>query len=158
MKTRNYILATCILFLSANAFSQQKRMKGPDPDKVKAYKIAYITDILDLSSTEAQKFWPVYNEHEKTMEELRKQENTILRKFIRSKEDVESISEADAKEVVTSMRKIRAKIDNHSLALVDKLKKILPYKKVLKLIVAERRFKKILLERLKKRRKKFRDE
>ena len=133
-------------------------MKGPDPDKVKAYKIAYITDILDLSSTEAQKFWPVYNEHEKTMEELRKQENTILRKFIRSKEDVESISEADAKEVVTSMRKIRAKIDNHSLALVDKLKKILPYKKVLKLIVAERRFKKILLERLKKRRKKFRDE
>jgi hypothetical protein len=133
-------------------------MKTPDPDKVKAYKIAYITDVLDLSSAEAQKFWPVYNEHEKVMTELRKQENAIIRKFIKNKDDIESISETDAKQVLTSMKKIRAKIDDHSLALVDKLKKILPYKKVLKLIVAERRFKKILLERLKKRRKRFGDE
>lgn len=158
MKTKNYLWVICILFLSTQVFSQQRRMKTPDPDKVKAYKIAYITDVLDLSSAEAQKFWPVYNEHEKVMTELRKQENAIIRKFIKNKDDIESISETDAKQVLTSMKKIRAKIDDHSLALVDKLKKILPYKKVLKLIVAERRFKKILLERLKKRRKRFGDE
>jgi hypothetical protein len=160
MKLKNYLLTFCILFLSVSLFSQQREkrdMRGPDPDKVKAYKIAYITDILDLSSEEAQRFWPVYNKHEKMMTELRKQENIIMRKFIKSKEDFESISETDAKEVVTSIRKIRAKMDHHSQQLFDKMKKILPYKKILKLQVAERRFKKTLLERLRKRRKKYKD-
>jgi len=133
-------------------------MKGPDPDKVKAYKIAYITDILDLSSEEAQQFWPVYNEHDKTMAELRKQENAIIRKFIKNDDDISSVSESDAKEIVTSVRKIRAKMDKHAQDLFDKMKKILPYKKILKLQIAERKFKKILLERLKKRRKRLRDE
>ncbi|MCB0697691.1 MAG: hypothetical protein KDC07_10020, partial [Chitinophagaceae bacterium] len=34
-------------------------------DRIKALKIAYITEKLDLTSEQAQKFWPVYNRYEK---------------------------------------------------------------------------------------------
>lgn len=48
---------------------------GPDisPDefkKVEAYKVKFITDKLDLSAEEAQKFWPVYNEYSKKLQEI----------------------------------------------------------------------------------------
>ncbi|MCE3283001.1 MAG: hypothetical protein K0Q66_1738 [Chitinophagaceae bacterium] len=33
------------------------------PPKVEAIKVAYITKELSLTSDEAQKFWPVYNEY-----------------------------------------------------------------------------------------------
>jgi hypothetical protein len=33
------------------------------PPKVEAIKVAYITKELNLTSDEAQKFWPVYNEY-----------------------------------------------------------------------------------------------
>lgn len=157
MNNKNYIITLLVFCFSLNAFSQ-RRMKGPDPDKVKAYKIAYITDILDLSAAEAQKFWPVYNAHEKTVAELRKQENAIIKKYLKSAEDISSVSEADAKEIVTSVQKIRAKMDDQSQVLFNKMKKIIPYKKMLKLQIAERKFKRILLDRLKKRRKKMMEE
>ncbi len=157
MKTRNYSIAILILFFCVNLTAQKKR-RGPDPEKVKAFKIAYITDKLDLTSKEAEKFWPEYNQHEKMMTELRQQESTAIKKFVRNKADIEDISENDAKEIVLSVRSIRKKIDGLNQKFLDRMQKILPYKKILKLQIAERDFKRKLLENLRKRRKKLREE
>jgi len=132
-------------------------MKGVDQDKIKAYKIAYITDQLNLTSTEAEKFWPIYNEHEEKLSKLRKQEGQSIRKVIKNKEDIDQISETEAKEVVTSVINIQSVILKENQGYFKKLKKILPYKKILKLQVAEKEFKRKLFERLKKRRKKSRE-
>ena len=43
-------------------------------DKIKAYKAAFITEALDLTAAEAQQFWPIYNEHEDKLMDLRKKE------------------------------------------------------------------------------------
>jgi hypothetical protein len=39
-------------------------------EKIQALKIAFITQKLDLSIDEAQKFWPVYNHYESDMKQL----------------------------------------------------------------------------------------
>ena len=31
-------------------------------EKIRAYKVAFLTEKLNLSAKEAQKFWPLYNE------------------------------------------------------------------------------------------------
>ena len=47
-----------------------------DGGRLAAYKIAYLTKKLNLSTEEAQKFWPIYNQYEaeirKTRQEARK--------------------------------------------------------------------------------------
>ena len=61
---------TCIVFIisfSILSFSQGNR------DKIKTLKIAFITEKLDLSEQEAQKFWPVYNAFEEENFKFRKQ-------------------------------------------------------------------------------------
>ena len=49
-----FCLTTC-------GFAQDHNQK--DAGRLEAYKIAYLTNKLKLSSEEAQKFWPIYNKY-----------------------------------------------------------------------------------------------
>lgn len=56
-----------ILILSVSSFSivnAQKDGREQKTEKVQALKIAFITQKLELTSDEAQRFWPVYNRYE----------------------------------------------------------------------------------------------
>jgi len=39
--------------------------------RLEAYKIAYLTKKLNLSPSEAQKFWPIYNKYQEEVKNLR---------------------------------------------------------------------------------------
>ena len=64
-----------ILFvaIATKAFSQQPPApptpptppEPPKKEKMEAMRVGFITQKLDLTSEEAQKFWPVYNEFQK---------------------------------------------------------------------------------------------
>ena len=56
------VLATSFTFAQGN---QEKR------EKIKALKVAFLTEKLALSSEEAQKFWPIYNAFEEKQFEIR---------------------------------------------------------------------------------------
>ena len=51
-------------------------------DKIKAYKTAFLTESLELTSDEAEKFWPIYNAHEEKLRTLRKQERKEIFEII----------------------------------------------------------------------------
>ncbi len=60
---KRFVTALLALAVSFSVFAQ----KGPEKDRerIQAEKIAYITQELDLSPSEAEKFWPLYNEVQK---------------------------------------------------------------------------------------------
>ncbi len=70
MKKYLLLLFTLGSFLFVNG---QKR--GGGEDKVQALKIAFITQKLDLSTAEAQKFWPVYNVYDEEVKKLKRSSN-----------------------------------------------------------------------------------
>jgi hypothetical protein len=54
--------------------AQERREPTPEMwEKIKAEKISFFTSKLDLSPTEAQAFWPVYNEFEKKRFDIQRQ-------------------------------------------------------------------------------------
>ena len=55
-----FIMAVMALMLTTGLIAQER-----GKDRIKAYRTAYITQELDLSSKEAEIFWPVYNEYDK---------------------------------------------------------------------------------------------
>lgn len=58
-------LAAALLLLSAtSAQAQEKKSKKDIQDKWKIEKIAFLTDAMELTTSEAEKFWPVYNKAE----------------------------------------------------------------------------------------------
>ena len=58
-----HVLVSIILLGSLTAFSQEKS-KNPkiQKERIEQAKIAFLTKKLELTSEEAQQFWPIYNE------------------------------------------------------------------------------------------------
>ncbi|MBQ0741530.1 sensor of ECF-type sigma factor, partial [Aquimarina celericrescens] len=68
------ILLIYVIFIYSGIFAQ-----NGSREKIKAFKIAYITEKLNLSSKEAQEFWPIYNNHEEIIENLRKEKRKLMK-------------------------------------------------------------------------------
>ena len=143
------IKAIIILFLFIQGISAQnnKDQKGPIRDKIKAQRIAFITDRLNLSPDEATKFWPVYNQFSGELEEVKKQQNQ-LRKTTNDKLAVMSDKEID-KALEDELSAQQKSIDLQRKYMVE-LKKTIPTRKVAMLYKAERDFKIMLLKRMRK--------
>lgn len=135
------LLQTLILtlFISASVFAQR-----PDREKIKALKIAHITEQLDLTKAEAQKFWPVYNANEEAQSKLRAIASTK-----RKETKIEDLKENEAKALLLEMEKFeKQKLQLRSKMLKDLLE-ILPAKKIINLFQAERTFKHKMLQEFK---------
>ena len=101
-------------------------------------KIAFLTTELDLSTKEAQEFWPVYNEY---MKEIENAQKAI---YVNYKALNEAIKEAKPeKEVAECLDKyLKAQEDKAELTTesVKKFRKVLSEEKVAKLYLAEEKF------------------
>ena len=119
--------------------------------KIKALKVAHITEQLDLTPQEAGNFWPIYNASEEKMEAIRKKERKEIMSKIRN--GIESLTDAEANELIDkSIALKRQELELYSQLVVD-LKGKLPPKKIILLRKAEDDFKRKLLDRFKNRRK-----
>jgi hypothetical protein len=133
-------------------------MKRMDQDKMKAYKIAYITDQLDLTAEEAQKFWPIYNEISNKIENFRRDSRKEIIKEIKDAGGMEDITDAKAFVILKKDIAMKETVLVYEKEMMSKLQQFLSHKKILKLQVAEREFKRKLFNELKKRRKKFKED
>jgi len=120
-------------------------------DRIKALKTAFITERLDLSSAEAEKFWPIYNAFESKMESIRKNERRESR--IKIGEGVDKMTEAEASNFIDKSIAFREKEVGHRKQFLQDLKLAISSKKIIQLIKSEDDFKRRLLERMKQRKR-----
>lgn len=133
MKKLLYIILLATLSFSANA------QGGGKKEKIEALRVAFITQQLNLTSDESQKFWPVYNEYQDKLKGARKEFKSQGTTFATDKEAQDFL---DA-ELLFKQRELSLYKEYY-----DKFKKILPIKKVAQLRQAEEDFKKELLKQL----------
>ena len=142
------ILFILLIFVSLATFAQR-------PDKtriIKAKKIAVITENLDLSEKEAEKFWPLYNKFDKAKHKLFKQEKEEIRNKIKSAGGLENITEEEAKRYLNLFHQIKASHEEIKASFHNDLLNFLSAKKVLQLEILEHRFNKTMIKRFKERR------
>lgn len=139
MKIVHSILLT--VFVASSLFAQR-----PDREKIKALKIAHITEQLDLTEEEAQKFWPVYNANEDARNELRA--NSFEK---RQDISADKLTESEAKALLLDFEKAEQQKTALNSKMLKDLLEVLPAKKIIKLYQAERSFKRKLIEEFKQR-------
>ena len=148
MKTK--ILFPIIFLLVASlSFSQGFKEKR---EKVKALKVAYITEQLELTTDEAQKFWPIYNAFDDNQAELRHEKmRSILDRF--KPGNVEKLSEKDASNSLAQMEKIEEDLFNLKKKFIKDLQGVISAKKIIKLKKAEEDFNRELLKQMREKRR-----
>ena len=143
MKIKNIL--PIILFFATFSFYAQNDKTDEKREKIKAYKVSFLTTELELTSTEAEKFWPVYNAYDDKQFELRHEK---MKMYLRKLDD-DNISTMSEKEAATLLSQIES-TDKELYLLRDKyntnLKKILSAKKILKLKKSEDDFNRKLLK------------
>jgi septal ring factor EnvC (AmiA/AmiB activator) len=141
-KTR--ILAILIVILSPSVFFAQGKA-----EKVEQLKIAYFTKELNLTTQEAEKFWPVYNEMEKKIKALRKERKKSFKEL---EDKGDSLSVELVKKHTNGIFDSEIAEVNTKKEYYAKIGGIIGYKKATKVYKIERDFKRELLMRLKEER------
>jgi len=144
MKT--HIITVLILLFSFSASAQSDHDK--QHEKLKALKVAHITEQLNFSTKEAEAFWPVYNNFEAEKHKLKE---AFAAK--RNDVDLEKLTDKEAEVLLKDMQaKEQAKVESYKV-YTDKLSKIIGYKKIVLLFSAERTFKKKMIQEYRDRHK-----
>lgn len=130
-----------------NLTAQQNRDKH---ENFRAYKIAYITQQLDLSPTEAEKFWPLYNEFGKQFYQLKVIDTRDMKRKIKESGGIDTLSEGEAHEYVSILLNAEEEIVKLKKKFYDRLKNVLSSNKILKLYSAENEFNRKLLSEFRK--------
>lgn len=128
----------------------QMKIKKQSREKIRALKIAHITDKLDLSETEAEKFWPIYNKYDTKLMKLRVEERYKLKKSIKDAGGIEALSEKDADAITKKMISLEKELYETQKAFFASLRKVISSKKIIKLQMAEREFNRNMIRKLRK--------
>ena len=64
------VFATAATFAKAQAPEQPPQVSEQKQQDIEALKVAFISKELELTPTEAEKFWPVYNQYSKELKGL----------------------------------------------------------------------------------------
>jgi Spy/CpxP family protein refolding chaperone len=138
------ILVLLVFMLPFLATAQHPRVQKKKED-IEAQKIAFITKEINLTTEEAQKFWPVYNQCQKEKQELRKQRRTAMSEH----KKLEEMTDAEVQKAMETILANKQKELDLEKQYHTKYLAVLPVKKVAGLYKAEMKFKRVLLERLK---------
>ncbi len=120
-----------------------------DMEKLTAYKIAFFTRKLDLKPSEAEKFWPVYNEYSSKKSKIQLDRLSMMR-YVKMNEAI--ISDQEITETPDKLVQTYVDESNLTITFATEIKKILPAAKVIKFYQAEVQYKQQLLQELKERR------
>lgn len=139
---KKFFTLILILTLANITFAQNFKEKK---EKIKALKVAFITEKLSLTTEEAQKFWPIYNAFDEKQFEIRHNKRK------ESLEGIENISEKEAQSIIAEMQSHDEEMHQLKKKFIADLQKVLPAKKIILLKKTEDEFNRKLLREFRER-------
>ncbi|PHS51355.1 MAG: hypothetical protein COB01_10630 [Lutibacter sp.] len=136
--------------LTANvAIAQQHRNR----QKITLLKTAFITDAINLTPKEAEKFWPIYNLYSDKIRASKMALEGGLQREIRFAGGVENLSDEQSQKIIDNVVLLEQQITDHKIKLIQELSTIISAKKIIGLKKAERNFNRRILQEYGKRRR-----
>ena len=130
--------------------AQEGKDRQQHRERIKAMKVAYITQELNMDAKLAEKFWPVYNQYECTKTDLHKKEHLEI-------ENIENITEAEAEKMLAEFLEIEKEEYIVKKELYANLKEIMSAREIVKLHQLESDFNKKLIKEYRARKAAQRD-
>jgi hypothetical protein len=141
-----YIIISILVLLTGSVLSAQKKCeKSEQLERLKAQKVAFITERVGLNSATAQKFWPIYNEFSSKKDSL-----VIRRTNVRTdlKENLDKLTLAQKESALDLQMQLRldeARLDRH---YHQKFKQVLTIDQLILLYEAEHEFRMRLIRQI----------
>jgi len=137
-----YFILTCT---SVVMYSQT----GDARERIEAAKIALITERLQLTPAQAEKFWPIYNEYSNKQDQIRREFNQA-----KSKHNMQTATEEDNKRLLELGMQTKERTINLERMYSERLLQVIDNRQLLSLRKAESDFKVMIINRLREHQQK----
>ncbi len=124
------------LFFTSSFFAQ-------DDEQIHALKVSYFTSELNLSSTEAERFWPVYNRNTEKYNQLKDGVWSSIKERL---DRIDELNDKESDQLLEDYTNYHNQRLSYRLEFIDELKTVISSKKIMKLKKAEYNFNKKLLK------------
>jgi len=117
-------------------------------DKVKAYRVSFFTQELELSVEEAEKFWPLFRIYDA-------QKDSLHRQYFRHQKQLQDslafLNEQEAATLLENQKKKELQVFEDKYKTLEAMEAVIGSKKTLQLLHLEHRFRKQLLHKMRKK-------
>jgi len=140
---KKWIPVIILLVISASMFAQNTEASRVKQGKqrIKAQRVAFITERIDLTPEEAEKFWPMYNQFEN--------EKLVVQKKYKRQEKLVNMTDEELKKHMSNTFARDQELLDLKKSYYQKFEKIIPIKKLAMFQVAEREFKRNIVNKFK---------
>lgn len=148
MKIKNFTLYLLLAFACSSLWAQ-KAEKKMSFERLKAMKINFIIEQVELNTEEESIVWKAFDEYES---DVHKKYHKKMRAFRHHKFDkLKKLSESEAVKTLDSIAYFRAQKENLDKDFSNKLRTLLTAKQVLEIHIAEEKFHRKMVGRSSKR-------
>jgi hypothetical protein len=130
----------CVVAMAALAQDEEEIPTGKAGERIQALKIGFITERLQLTTEESQKFWPIFNEYEAEQKKIRQK--------YKFKKDFATMTDAEAEQSLNAGLEMEQQLLNIKKDYTQRMKRAVPVRKIAMLARVERDFKQELLKKL----------
>ena len=144
MKTLFYTLA---ILVSSLAMAQVDAM-----DKLEAAKIALITERLELTPEQAEKFWPIYRQYAQEQQNIRREFQELKKGY-----DPQKASDIENKQMLDKGLKLRERQLDLDKTYTNRMQNVITTRQLMSLRKAEDDFKQMLIKRIRQQQQQRQD-
>ncbi len=145
---KRVVIIIIVIATSVVGWAQNQGPNGNAKSKLEAARIAIITERLNLTPAEAEKFWPLYNQFAQERRNLR-QQALQARKGL----DMQNLTEEQSKRLVKAHQQFKQdKLDLEN-KYTARINDVITARQMIALKKAEDDFRKMILNRLEQRKR-----
>ncbi|MBA7569977.1 hypothetical protein ES708_11722 [subsurface metagenome] len=139
---KQFLLLLVVVLFPVFAVGQPSKS---DRDNIRKQKIEFFNKKLNLTKTEAEKFWPVYNDYQNRKNKIFSEKRALIHYYMQNSDYMSSDEISETLEKYISYERQETDL---LTAFNEKFRKVLPDERVLKIYVAEIQFKEHLIHQL----------
>lgn len=139
----------CLIITALMLSCLSVKAQNQNLEKLNTYKIGFFTRKMSLTSEEAEKFWPVYNEYQKQKNLIQRDKIMLIRDF---NQNESSLSDSQLTDLGDKLIKDLSDESSLAVAFHKKIREFLAPAKVIRYYQAENQYKIQLLKELQENR------
>ena len=147
------LLVTLILTLPLMIVSAQPDHKSGDSQSRKAMGVWKITEELELTENQAEKFFPKFRTHQDAVDKLREEQKESLKSIHESLKDGKDVSDEDLAAAIKAFQKIEASKVSSRVDFIESLEGVLTTSQRAKLMLAPDKMRREAKENIKEHKK-----
>jgi hypothetical protein len=132
-----------LILISLGSYGQGKKAM----QQIESARIALITERLELTPDQAEKFWPLYREYNLQRRQMREEFRTTSQGV-----DLQNLSEEQSKELMQQAMELKQQELNLEKKYAERMTQVISTQQMLRLRNAEKEFQQKLLQRIQQQR------